>query len=63
VVDDGRTRRLQQHARRSGFPELRSYLQARDAGHQGADWFAWSLPDATTEKATHTLDRLINQFG
>jgi hypothetical protein len=34
VVDDGRTRRLQQHARGLGFPDLRSYLQARcDAGY------------------------------
>jgi hypothetical protein len=34
VVDDGRSRRLQQHARRLGYPDLRSYLQARcDAGH------------------------------
>jgi AraC-like DNA-binding protein len=34
VVDDGRTRRLQQHARRLGYPDLRSYLQARcDAGY------------------------------
>jgi AraC-like DNA-binding protein len=34
VVDDGRTRRLHQHARQLGFPELRSYLQTRcDSGH------------------------------
>jgi AraC-like DNA-binding protein len=34
AVDDGRTRRLQQHARRLGFPGLRSYLQARcDTGY------------------------------
>ncbi len=34
VVDDGRTRRLQQHAGPFGFPDLRSYLQARcDAGY------------------------------
>jgi hypothetical protein len=34
VVDDGRTRRLHQHARRLGFPDLRGYLQARcDAGY------------------------------
>jgi AraC-like DNA-binding protein len=34
VVDDGRTRRLEHRARRLGFPDLRSYLQARcDIGH------------------------------
>jgi AraC-like DNA-binding protein len=34
VVDDGRTRRLQQHARRLRFADLRGYLQARcDAGY------------------------------
>jgi AraC-like DNA-binding protein len=34
VVDDGRTRRLEQHARRLGFHDLRSYLQGRcDTGH------------------------------
>jgi AraC-like DNA-binding protein len=34
VVDDGRVRRLEQHARQLGFPELRDYLQARcDSGH------------------------------
>src|SRR6266498_2074664 len=34
LVDDGRSRRLQQHARRLGYPDLRSYLQARcDAGY------------------------------
>lgn len=34
LVDDGRTRRLHQHARQLGFPELRSYLQTRcDSGH------------------------------
>src|SRR6266496_689474 len=34
VVDDGRTRRLEQHGRRFGYPDLRSYLQARcDAGY------------------------------
>jgi len=34
VVDDARIRRLQQHARQLGFPELRSHLQARcDSGH------------------------------
>jgi hypothetical protein len=34
VVDDGRTRRLQQHARRFGHTDLRGYLQARcDAGY------------------------------
>jgi len=29
VVDDGRVRRLEQHARQLGFAELRGYLQAR----------------------------------
>jgi AraC-like DNA-binding protein len=34
VVDDGRSRRLQQHARQFGFADLRGYLQARcDAGY------------------------------
>ena len=34
VVDDGRLRRQEQHARQLGFPELRSYLQARcDSGY------------------------------
>jgi AraC-like DNA-binding protein len=34
VVDDGRTRRLNQRARRFGYHDLRSYLQARcDAGY------------------------------
>jgi len=34
VADDGRTRRLEQHGRRFGYPDLRSYLQARcDAGY------------------------------
>ncbi len=34
VVDDGRTRRLQQHAHQLGFPDLRGYLQTRcDTGH------------------------------
>ena len=34
MVDDGRSRRLQQHARRFGFADLRGYLQARcDAGY------------------------------
>jgi AraC-like DNA-binding protein len=34
VVDDGRTRRLEQHARQLGFPELRGYLQIRcDTGY------------------------------
>jgi hypothetical protein len=33
VVDEGHSRRLEQHARRLGFDDLRSYLQARcDAG-------------------------------
>jgi hypothetical protein len=29
VVDDGRTRGLEQHARRFGYADLRSYLQTR----------------------------------
>jgi AraC-like DNA-binding protein len=29
LVDDGHTRRLEQHARRCGYPDLRRYLQAR----------------------------------
>jgi len=34
VVDDGRVRRLEQHARQLRYAELRSYLQARcDSGH------------------------------
>lgn len=34
MVDDGRTRRLEQHARRPGFADLLGYLQARcDTGH------------------------------
>jgi AraC-like DNA-binding protein len=34
LVDDGRTRHLQRHACRFGYPDLRSYLQARcDAGY------------------------------
>ncbi len=34
MVDDARIRRLQQQARQLGFPELRSYLQARcDSGY------------------------------
>jgi AraC-like DNA-binding protein len=34
VVDDGRSRRLEQQARRLGHPDLRSYLQSRcDAGY------------------------------
>jgi hypothetical protein len=34
VVDDGRVRRLEQRARRLGFPGLRSYLQTRcDTGY------------------------------
>lgn len=34
MVDDGRTRRLGQQARRLGFTDLRSYLQTRcDTGH------------------------------
>jgi AraC-like DNA-binding protein len=34
VVDDGRSRCLERHARRFGYPDLRSYLQARcDAGY------------------------------
>jgi AraC-like DNA-binding protein len=34
VVDDGRSRRLQRHARQLGYPDLRSYLQSRcDAGY------------------------------
>jgi AraC-like DNA-binding protein len=34
VVDDGRSRRLQQHARHLGYSDLRGYLQARcDAGY------------------------------
>jgi hypothetical protein len=34
VVDDGRMRRLEQHARRLGFDDLRSLLQHRcDTGH------------------------------
>jgi hypothetical protein len=33
AVDDGRTRRLEQQARRLGFDTLRSYIQSRcDAG-------------------------------
>jgi len=34
VVDDGRTRRLDQHARQFWYPDLRGCLQARcDTGH------------------------------
>lgn len=53
MVDDGRTTRLERHARRLGFPDLRGYLQTRcGSGHsvprlaQELDVSEWTVTQA-----------------
>ena len=71
VDDDGRVRRLEQHAHRLGFHDLRSYLQARcDTGHSlprlaqelgVSDWTVdWYPLFPNPVVAESLLDRLIN---
>jgi hypothetical protein len=58
VVDDGRVRRLERRARQLGFPELRSYLQARcDTGH--------SVPRLAQEfgESEWTVTRVLETLG
>ena len=58
VVDDGRTRRLEQHARRIGFADLRGFLQTRCDHGYSVPVFAHELgvSEWTVLQALATLD-------
>src|SRR6266545_3732444 len=58
VVDDGRTRRLEQHARRIGFADLRGFLQTRCDHGYSVPAFAHELgvSEWTVLQALATLD-------
>src|SRR6266508_2694792 len=58
VVDDGRTRRLEQHARRIGFADLRGFLQTRCDHRYSVPAFAHELgvSEWTVLQALATLD-------